>query len=92
MKVVKRIDTGEIVYRQDSDFETGKGIANAIFNDPSLVEGNLEEVTIEQSEWDTHAAGLDTIISTKATNRQSAINKIKTVCSLTDDEVEALFE
>ena len=51
IKVVRNIQTGEIVYRQEPAFEDSKGIVNAVI----LKGGNpsdYEETKISQEEWD----------------------------------------
>ena len=54
MWVVKRKSTGEIIYRQSPDFESGFGIKNATII-AGIPENDLEEVEVTQIEWDkTH--------------------------------------
>lgn len=57
MRVVKRISTGRIVYRESPDFEWGKGIPNAAkFPDNPYPVEELEEVEVTQAEWDAELA------------------------------------
>jgi len=51
MKVVKKIATKEIVYRQIPDFDNGFGIINAIQLFKGIPE-DYEELEITQEEWD----------------------------------------
>lgn len=55
MKVVKRKSDGEIVYRQEPEFETGKGIKSAVVLEGGKEE-DYEEVDITQVGWDSHIA------------------------------------
>lgn len=54
MKVVKR-KNGEIVYRQEPEFEDGKGILNAVVLEGGEAE-DYEEVEVLQAEWDSYIA------------------------------------
>lgn len=55
--VVKRIDTGQIVYRSGPDFNPGFGILNAsrMYNlDPAI----LQEVVVTDSEWNDYVQSI----------------------------------
>jgi predicted DNA-binding transcriptional regulator len=56
MKVVKNKDE-KIVYGQDPDFESGKGILNAIVNCGGTLEDYVE-VEVERQEWIVYVESL----------------------------------
>ena len=90
MKVVKN-KKGEIVYRSEPEFEPGKGKLNAqIINGGKLED--YEEVEITEEEWNNHVAKLNEAKNKKKQNKINAINKLKNVAGLTDDEVKSLLE
>lgn len=51
MKVVRQISTSRIVYREDPDFEVGKGIANAVVHN-GYSKADLKEIEVTQEEWE----------------------------------------
>ena len=55
MKVVRHKITGRLVYRQEPDFEEGKGIINAVLMGEGPEE-ELEEVEVTQAQWDAELA------------------------------------
>ena len=50
MKVTRQISTGKIVYRQDPEFDDGKGVLNSLVLFPEIPESDLEEVVVDISE------------------------------------------
>ena len=89
MRVVKVKKTGRIIYREEPDFEVDKGIINTstINKMDKLL---LEEVEINQTEWDSHIIKLNKIDIKKETDKQSAIIKLKK-SGLTKEEINALI-
>lgn len=51
MRVVRNKLTGRPVYREDPDFEWGKGITNAVAHECGSVD-ELEEVEVTPEDWD----------------------------------------
>lgn len=55
MKAVRNINTKRLIWREEPDFEPGKGIANAA-GWYHLSPGDLEEIEIKTEEWEIELA------------------------------------
>jgi len=50
MKIVRQISTGDILYREATDFAAGKGILNTRLLFPEIPENDMEETTLTEAE------------------------------------------
>ena len=55
MRVVRNKVTGRLIYREEPDFEWGKGITNAILTGEGI-ENELEEIEVTEQEWEAELA------------------------------------